>query len=95
MQGGWNGCPYTYYIHCFAHNLQLALVAASKEVNYAHQLFTNLNSVVNFVCTLCNRYEELWIAQAAENAYIIAINEIKSESGLNQISTLQQVGVLT
>jgi hypothetical protein len=32
MQGGWNGlqalvsndCPYAYYIHCFAHRLQLA-----------------------------------------------------------------------
>ncbi|XP_023895638.1 uncharacterized protein LOC112007517 [Quercus suber] len=27
-----NDFPYAYYIHCFAHRLQLALVAASKEV---------------------------------------------------------------
>ncbi|KAL7586575.1 hypothetical protein Lser_V15G38315 [Lactuca serriola] len=40
MCGEWNGlqalllkeCPYAYYIHCFAHQLQLALVAASKDV---------------------------------------------------------------
>ncbi|TVT99813.1 hypothetical protein EJB05_54814, partial [Eragrostis curvula] len=40
MCGEWNGlqakfmaeCPYAYYVHCFAHQLQLALVAASKEV---------------------------------------------------------------
>jgi hypothetical protein len=40
MRGEWNGlqakfveeCPYAYYVHCFAHQLQLALVAASKEV---------------------------------------------------------------
>ena len=40
MRGEWNGlqalilkdCPYAYYIHCLAHQLQLALVAASKEV---------------------------------------------------------------
>ncbi|GJU31139.1 zinc finger MYM-type protein 1-like protein [Tanacetum coccineum] len=40
MRGEWNGlqalvakdCPYAYYVHCFAHRLQLALVAASKEV---------------------------------------------------------------
>ncbi|QHN78286.1 Zinc finger MYM-type protein [Arachis hypogaea] len=39
MRGEWNGlqalflkdCPYAYYIHCFAHRLQLALVAASRE----------------------------------------------------------------
>ncbi|XP_059450819.1 uncharacterized protein LOC132181587 [Corylus avellana] len=69
MRGGWNGlqalvsndCPYAYYIHCFAHHLQLALVAASKEVISINQFFTKLN-VVNFVCVSCNRYEELRIA---------------------------------
>ncbi|KAK3217758.1 hypothetical protein Dsin_011728 [Dipteronia sinensis] len=41
MCGAWNGlqaifvndCPYAYYVHCFAHRLQLALVAASKDVH--------------------------------------------------------------
>ncbi|XP_047314234.1 zinc finger MYM-type protein 1-like [Impatiens glandulifera] len=42
MSGAWNGlqalflreCPYAYYIHCFAHRLQLALVGAStKEIS--------------------------------------------------------------
>ena len=40
MRGMWNGlqalilndCPYVYYIHCFAHRLQLALVKVSKQV---------------------------------------------------------------
>ncbi|XP_074327244.1 uncharacterized protein LOC141665160 [Apium graveolens] len=39
MRGEWNGlqalflknCPYAYYIHCLAHQLQLALVAATRE----------------------------------------------------------------
>ena len=39
MRGEWNGlqalflndCPYAYYIHCFAHRLQLALVAALER----------------------------------------------------------------
>jgi hypothetical protein len=62
MRGEWNvlqafisnDCPYAYYIHCFAHRLQLALVAASKEVILVHQFFTNLNSIVNIVCASCN-----------------------------------------
>ena len=37
MHGAWNGlqalflrdCPYAYYVHCFAHRLQLALVRAA------------------------------------------------------------------
>ena len=40
MRGAWNGLqalflkdgPYAYYVHCFAHQLQLALVAATKDV---------------------------------------------------------------
>jgi hypothetical protein len=40
MRGEFNGlqalflreCPYAYYVHCYAHRLQLALVSASKEV---------------------------------------------------------------
>ena len=83
-----NDCPYAYYIHCFAHHLQLALVAASKEVIFVHQFFTNLNYVVNFVYALCNQYEELWVAQADKNVYTIAINEIENGRGLNQSSTL-------
>ncbi|KDO45444.1 hypothetical protein CISIN_1g038054mg, partial [Citrus sinensis] len=41
MTGEWNGlqylflndCPHSYYTHCFAHRLQLILVAVSKEVH--------------------------------------------------------------
>ena len=70
MRGGWNGlqalvsndCLYAYYILCFAHRLQLALVASSKEVIRVQQFFTNLNSIVNIVCASCNRFEELRIA---------------------------------
>jgi hypothetical protein len=44
MRGEWNGlqalflreCPYAYYVHCFAHKLQLALVAASREAKSVH-----------------------------------------------------------
>ncbi|XP_059453923.1 uncharacterized protein LOC132184317 [Corylus avellana] len=100
MRGGWNGlqalvsndCPYAYYIHCFAHRLQLALVAASKEVIPIHQFFTNLSFIVNIVCASCNRFEDLRVAQAAEFAYLIEIDEIETGRGLNQISTLQRAG---
>jgi hypothetical protein len=49
-----------------------------------------LNYVVNFVCTLCTWYEELRVAQAVENAYMMTIDEIENEMRLNQISTLQR-----
>jgi len=42
MRGAWNGlqalflrdCPYAYYIHYFAHRLQLTLVAAAGNGIY-------------------------------------------------------------
>ena len=48
MRGEWNGlkalilkeCPYAYYIHCLAHQLQLALIATSREVHEVHKFFS-------------------------------------------------------
>ena len=62
MRGEWNGlkalvsndCPYAYYIHCFAHRLQLALVAASKEVILVQSFFNRLSSIVNVVGASCS-----------------------------------------
>ncbi|GFZ11350.1 hypothetical protein Acr_22g0007480 [Actinidia rufa] len=70
-----------------AHCLQLALVAASREVAIVHQFFTKLTSIVNIVSASFKRNDELKVAQAAEVAHLIAINE-----GLNQIGTLQSAG---
>ena len=59
IRGEWNGLqelfcndnPYAYYVHCFAHRLQLALVAVSREVILVHQFFSNLAFIVNVVCS--------------------------------------------
>ncbi|XP_022030770.1 zinc finger MYM-type protein 1-like [Helianthus annuus] len=67
MRGKWNGlqalvleeCPYAYYVHCFAHRLQLALVCASREVIPVHQFFTYLVDIVNVVCASSKRHDEL------------------------------------
>ena len=74
MQGEWNGlqalilkdCPCAYYIHCLAHKLQLALIAASRAVIHVHQFFTKLISIVNSVGVYCKRNDELKHAKADE-----------------------------
>ncbi|GKA42541.1 zinc finger MYM-type protein 1-like protein [Tanacetum coccineum] len=71
MRGEWNGlqalilkeCPYAYYVHCFAHQLQLALVSASKEVAEVHKFFKNLNIIVNVISSSCKRNDQLIDAQ--------------------------------
>ncbi|XLU54998.1 hypothetical protein S245_049646, partial [Arachis hypogaea] len=100
MRGEWNGLqalflkdsPQAYYVHCFAHRLQLALVAASREVLQIHEFFTQLNSIVTIVSASSKRHDQLQEAQAIENANLVAQNELETGKGANQISTLQRVG---
>ena len=54
-----NDCPYAYYVHCFAHRLQLALVGASREVIPIHEFFLNLNFIITTVSSSCKRNDEL------------------------------------
>jgi hypothetical protein len=66
MRGEWKGlqalflndCPCAYYVHCFAHRLQLALVAAFREVVSVHEFFSNLNFTINVVGASCKRHDE-------------------------------------
>nr|XP_023900971.1 zinc finger MYM-type protein 1-like [Quercus suber] len=98
MRGKWNGlqalilndCSYAYYIHCFAHRLQLALVGASKAVVPLNRFFTKLILVSNNIRASCKCIEQLKIARASDIAYLIDIEELETRKGLDQMVTLQR-----
>ncbi|XP_023749651.1 uncharacterized protein LOC111897924 [Lactuca sativa] len=100
MRGQWNGihelvikdCPYAYYVHYSAHKLQLALVAASREIIPIHQFFTNLIFIINVVCASSKRHDELQKANATEIEHLLELSEIESGKGLNQVGTLRRAG---
>ncbi|XP_077217609.1 uncharacterized protein LOC143851977 [Tasmannia lanceolata] len=100
MRGEWNGlkalflkdCPYAYYVHCLAHQLQLALIGASREVIPIHQSFSKLSSIVNIIGASCKRHDELQSNQADDIAYLIFIYENEYGRGANQIGPLQRAG---
>ncbi|GKB87969.1 zinc finger MYM-type protein 1-like protein [Tanacetum coccineum] len=100
MRGEWNGlqalilkeCPYAYYVHCFAHQLQLALVLASKEVAKVHKIFKNLNIIVNVISSSCKCNDQLIDAQVAEITHLAEIGELKTGKGQNQIQNVQRPG---
>ena len=63
--------------------LQLALVGASKVVVPLNRFFSKLILVINNICALCKRIEQLRIARATNIAYLIDIEELKTGKGLN------------
>ncbi|XP_071708980.1 uncharacterized protein [Rutidosis leptorrhynchoides] len=98
MRGEWNGlqaliandCPYAYYVHCFAHRLQLALVASSKEVIPVHKFLTKLTSIINVVCASSKRHDELQKSKADEIKCLLELGEIKYGKGKNQVGTMRR-----
>lgn len=100
MRGEWNGlkalvlneCPYAYYIHCMAHQLQLALVAASREVHEVHNFFQHANFIINVVSVSPKRNDELLATQAEEISREIELGELDTGRGANQMSSLQRPG---
>ncbi|KAG6642254.1 hypothetical protein CIPAW_09G129800 [Carya illinoinensis] len=74
MCSEWNGlqtlflkdCPYAYYVQCWAHKLQLALVTASREAKHVYQFFVHLTSIINIVVGSSKRHDKLQSTQAAE-----------------------------
>ncbi|XP_058751081.1 uncharacterized protein LOC131624112 [Vicia villosa] len=100
IRGEWNGlqalfmkdCPFEYYVHCFAHRLQLALVTASREVKPIHQFFDKLTLIVNVVFSSTKRHDELQASQLDEIEHLLEIGEIVTGKGENQIGTLRRAG---
>ncbi|XP_028067517.1 zinc finger MYM-type protein 1-like [Camellia sinensis] len=100
MQGEFNGLktlilkenPCAYYVHCFAHQLQLALVVVAKNHNQIALLFTLVSNVVNVVETSCKLRDIVREKQAAKVAEALNTRELSSGQGLNQKTNLKCAG---
>ncbi|XP_073271061.1 uncharacterized protein [Primulina huaijiensis] len=100
MSGAFNGlqalflndCPYAYYVHCFAHRLQLALVAVAEKEISIWLFFSNLTTIVNLVTSSSKRNAELQSYQVTESARSVVAGERETGRGANQIGTLQRAG---
>ena len=65
MRGEFNGLkalilnnnPNAYYVHCFAHRLQLTLMAVTKKHNEVEDVFNFISSIINIVGASCKRME--------------------------------------
>ncbi|XP_073137936.1 uncharacterized protein [Henckelia pumila] len=77
-----------YFVHCFSHQLQLALVAVAKNHINIASLFHVLCNIVNVVGGSCKRHDALREKQAARIIKALENEEITKGRGLNQESTL-------
>ncbi|KAM5580830.1 hypothetical protein ABKV19_010172 [Rosa sericea] len=98
MRGIYNGlqalfleeCPYAYYVHCFAHRLQLTLNATAKGVHDIWQFFSTLSLIVNFVDSSAKRHSALKAVRKEEIADLVACGQLQTGTGANQVCTLQR-----
>ncbi|KAK4256472.1 hypothetical protein QN277_009328 [Acacia crassicarpa] len=81
-----------FYIHCFAHQLQLALVKVVKHHKKIQEFFDMLQKRATVVGGSCKRKEILQMNQYELIVERIASGEIPTGKGLNQETTFKQHG---
>ncbi|CAO2820379.1 unnamed protein product [Amaranthus hypochondriacus] len=88
-----NECPSAHYVHCFAHQLQLTLVAVAKKNEYCCWLFDEvLPLLLNFLGCSPKRKEILREKQLAHIAEALSFGELLTGCGLNQELSLIRPG---
>ncbi|XP_061354341.1 uncharacterized protein LOC133298973 [Gastrolobium bilobum] len=83
---------FAYYVHCFAHQLQLALVAYAKKVYALTNFFNSIQLLCNAVGASSKRADILREKQFDEIVKSIASDDVQSGRGLNQEMSLSRPG---
>jgi hypothetical protein len=81
-----------FYVHCFAHQLQLALVAVANKLDDIAWFFIVLNNLTSAVGASCKRKDMLRESQNSLVTEAVESGEISTGRGLNQETTLTRAG---
>ncbi|XP_042012484.1 zinc finger MYM-type protein 1-like [Salvia splendens] len=73
-----------YYVHCFAHQLQLTIVAVAKKHKIVGSFYNSISRLCNTVGGSCKRRDILREKQRENIIKEIASDEISTGRGLNQ-----------
>ncbi|GAV89067.1 LOW QUALITY PROTEIN: DUF4371 domain-containing protein, partial [Cephalotus follicularis] len=98
MQGEFNGLKIliirenkvAFYVHCFAHQLQLTLVAVAKNDVQVALLFNLVASLSNIVGASCKRRDILREKEAVRLTKALGSGEVTNGQGLNQETSLKR-----
>ncbi|KAJ3708972.1 hypothetical protein LUZ61_012677 [Rhynchospora tenuis] len=100
MRGEFNGVqklirdenPYAFYVHCFAHQLQLVVVTVSTSTPAIADFFNYVPLIINTVGASCMRKDALLARQHDLLLEKVENGEILTGRGLNQESSLARPG---
>jgi hypothetical protein len=81
-----------YYTHCFAHKLNLVVVAIAKDIFDVGDFFDMISVLLNVVGASCKRKDQLREHHREELRKAIGRGEIATGTGLNQELSLQRPG---
>ncbi|XP_042465980.1 zinc finger MYM-type protein 1-like [Zingiber officinale] len=100
MSGEFNGLKslimkensYALYVHCFAHQLQLVVVAVAQANQYVCDFMWIVGSIVNTSASSCKRADKLRQLEHDRKVKLLERGEISSGRGLNQETSLARPG---
>ena len=100
MRGEFNGLqrniidenPFAFYVHCYAHRLQLVVVSVASSFSSIHDFFEYISLIVTTTTTSCKRRDALTEAQHQDILDRLESGEISTGRGLHQSSTLARPG---
>jgi hypothetical protein len=81
-----------FYIHCFAHQLQLALVTLARKHSDIAPFFNQVANLCNVVGASAKRHDLLQESQIKKMNKALKEGEISSGCGLNQQATIKRAG---
>jgi hypothetical protein len=81
-----------YYVHCFAHQLQLVIVAVAKKNDDASDFFDMISLLINVAGASCKRKDMIRETQQERVKKAIRCGQLGTGTGLNQEQSLQRAG---
>lgn len=81
-----------YYIHCFAHQLQLVIVAVAKKNDDCSDFFDMISLLLTVAGSSCKRKVMIRENQQERVSKSIGSGKLSSGTGLNQEQSLQRAG---
>jgi hypothetical protein len=84
--------PYAFYIHCFAHQLQLVVVSIAKCCGSVYDFFNYTSLIVNTVSASCKRKDQLLQGHHDKIVEELDSGAIFPRRGKNQETSLARPG---